>query len=254
MHIGAAQVFDRHVLAGRRFHQRRTAEEDRAGAPDDDVVLAQCRHVGAARRAVTEHDRDLRDAQFGKDGLIAENASGQIPVREDLRLKRQEAARAVAQVHDRQPVLDRDVEGPDNLFHRQRIPGAALHAGVVGVDDDFPPVDDADAADDAGTGNLPAIFGIGGKRRQFEERRAGIEQQFDAVAHEHFVLARQTLEVARRPLAPGGAVALPERIREAAIVRAVAPELLGRGVNSGLDPPHGQAPACGASDRSGAPR
>ena len=83
MHIGAAQVFNRHVLAGRRFHQRRTAEEDCAGAPHDDVVLAQCRHVGAARRAVTEYDRDLRDAQFGKDRLIAENAPGQIPVGED---------------------------------------------------------------------------------------------------------------------------------------------------------------------------
>ena len=128
------------------------------------------------------------------------------------RLQRQEAARAVAQMHDRQPVLDRDVEGADNLFHRQRIPGAALHAGVVGMDDDFAAVDDADAADDAGAGHLAAIFGIGGKRREFKKRRAGIEQQLDAVAHEHFVLPRQTLEIARRPLAAGGLLALPERV------------------------------------------
>ena len=40
-------------------------------------------------------------------------------------------------MHDRQPVLDCDIEGADDFLGRQRIPGAALHARVVGVDDDL---------------------------------------------------------------------------------------------------------------------
>ena len=191
---------------------------------------------------MTEHDRDLLHTQFGEDRLIAENASGQITVGKDVGLQRQEAAGAVAQMHDRQPVLDGDIEGADDLLHRQWIPGAALHAGVVGMDDDFAAIDDADAADNAGAGDFAAIFGIGGERRQFEKRRTGIEQQFDAVAREHLVLARQALDIARRPLAAGGLLAFLERFREAAIMRAVESKLLGGDVDLAVDPPHGSSP------------
>ena len=61
----------------------------------------------------------------------------QIAVGEQLRLQRQEAAGAVAEVDHRQPVLDGDVERPHDLLDRQRIPGAAFHAGIVGADDDL---------------------------------------------------------------------------------------------------------------------
>ena len=169
VHVGAAQFVDGDVLAGRRFHQRRTAEEDRAGAADDDVIFAQRRHIGAAGGAMAEHERNLRHAQFGQDRLVAENAAGQVAVGKDVGLQRQEAAGAVAQMHDRQPVLDGDIERAHDLLDRQRIPGAALHAGIVGMDDDFAAVDDADAADDACAGHLAAIVGIGGERGQVQE-------------------------------------------------------------------------------------
>ena len=157
-------------------------------------------------------------------------------------------------MHDRQPVLDGDIEGADDFFHRQRIPGAALHARVVGVNDDLAAVDDADAADDAGARHLAAVFGIGGERREFEKRRAWIEQQLDAVVHEHFVLPRQAFEIARRAFAPRGLLARMKRLRQAVIMGAVEPELLRGDIDPAVDAAHGQAPACGASVTSGAPR
>jgi hypothetical protein len=46
--IGAAEVFGRDDLAGRRFHQGRAAEEDRALFADDDGLVGHGGHVGAA--------------------------------------------------------------------------------------------------------------------------------------------------------------------------------------------------------------
>src|SRR5271156_2527813 len=254
VHIGAAQFFDRHVLAGRRLHERRPAEEDGAGAANDHVVFAQCRHVGAARRAMTEHDGNLRNAHLRENRLIAENAPGEIAIGEDVGLQREKAARTIAQVNDRQPVLDRDVERTNNLLYRQWIPSSALHACVVGMDDDFTAVDDANAADDAGAGYFAAIFAVGGKRGEFKKRRARIEQQLDSVAHEHLVLPRQTFQIARRPLAAGSLLALPERVGQAAIMGAVEPELLGGDIDAAFDTSHRQASARGASVSNGAPR
>ena len=51
--LGAAELLGRHVLAGRGLHQRRAAEEDRAGALDDDRLVAHRRHVGAAGGATS---------------------------------------------------------------------------------------------------------------------------------------------------------------------------------------------------------
>ena len=47
----AAELLGRDVLAGGGLHQRRTAEEDRAGAVDDDGLVAHRRDVRAAGRA-----------------------------------------------------------------------------------------------------------------------------------------------------------------------------------------------------------
>ena len=147
VHVGAAQLLDGDVLAGRGLHQRRAAEEDRAGAAHDHAVVAQRRDIGAAGRAMAEHQRDLRHAHLRQDRLVAEDAPGIVAVGEQFRLQRQEAAGAVAEMHDRQPVLDGDVERADDLLDRQRIPGAALHAGIVGADHHLAARDDADADD-----------------------------------------------------------------------------------------------------------
>ena len=153
--------------------------------------------------------------------MITEYAARQIAVGEDLRLQRQETARAVTQVHDWQAVLDRDIKRANDLRDRVRIPRAALHAGVIGMDDDLAPVDDADAADDPGTRHLAVIGLVGGKRGEFEERRTGIEQQFYAVADEHLVLALEPLDVACGPVSTGCVLAFLQRGYQPTIVRGV---------------------------------
>ena len=46
--VGAAQVLGAHHLAGRRLHQRRAPEEDRALMADDDALVGHRRDIGAA--------------------------------------------------------------------------------------------------------------------------------------------------------------------------------------------------------------
>ena len=53
MDLGATEVLGRHVLAGRRLHQRRPAKEDRPGAADDDRLVTHRRDVRATGRATS---------------------------------------------------------------------------------------------------------------------------------------------------------------------------------------------------------
>src|SRR5215470_10751399 len=63
MHVGAAQLLCAHVLPGRRLHQRRPAEEDRALIAHDDALIRHRRYIGAAGGAGAHHDRDLGNAE-----------------------------------------------------------------------------------------------------------------------------------------------------------------------------------------------
>jgi hypothetical protein len=62
--VGAAEFFRRDLFAGCRFDERRAAEKNRPGAPDDDGFVRHRRHVGAAGGARSHHHRYLRNA-FG---------------------------------------------------------------------------------------------------------------------------------------------------------------------------------------------
>ncbi len=62
MHVGAAEFLGRDHLAGRGLHQRRPAEEDGALIAHDDALVRHRRDIGAACRAGSHHDRDLRNA------------------------------------------------------------------------------------------------------------------------------------------------------------------------------------------------
>ena len=60
--VAAAELLGGHLLAGRRLHERRAAEEDRPLVADDHGLVAHRRDVGAAGRARAHHRGDLRDA------------------------------------------------------------------------------------------------------------------------------------------------------------------------------------------------
>ena len=115
----------------------------------------------------------------------------------------------------------RDLLRAQVLLHRDREIGAALHRGVVGDDDALAPGDTADAGDDAGGGHLVAVQAVGGELRQFEERRAGIDQRRDPVARQQ--LAARDDGVAarfrRRPAPTSATLARRSATRPASLRR-----------------------------------
>ena len=206
MHVGAAEILRRDHLAGRRLHQRRPAEEDRALPAHDDGLVRHRRHIGAARRARAHDAGDLRDAERGQGRLIVEDAAEMLAVGKHLGLVRQVRAAGIDEIDAGQPVLARDLLGAQVLLHRHRVVGAALDGRIVADDHDLAAFDAADAGDDAGAVDRVVVHAVGGERAEFEERRAGIEQARHA-------LARQQLAAGQMPLARLGRPALRHRLR-----------------------------------------
>ena len=157
VHLAAAEVLGADHLAGRRLHQRRTAEEDRALLLDDHGLVRHRRHVGATGGARAHHRRDLRDAVRRQVGLVEEDPAEVLLVREHLVLHRQERAAGVDEVEARQPVRARDLLGAQVLLDGDRVVGAALHRRVVGHHDAVAALDPADAGDDAGAGHRVVV-------------------------------------------------------------------------------------------------
>ena len=132
--VAAAEVLGADLLARRRLHQRRTAEEDRALVADDHALVAHRRNVGAAGGAAAHHAGDLGDALRAHLRLVEEDAAEMIAVGEDLGLVRQVRAAAVDQIDARQPVLLGDLLRAEVLLHRHRIISAAFDRRVVADD------------------------------------------------------------------------------------------------------------------------
>jgi predicted permease len=109
VHVGATELLRGHVLPGRGLHERRAADENRAGALDDDRLVAHRGHVGAACGARAHHRGDLRDALSGEPRLVVEDPAEVVAVWEDLVLERQEGPAGVHQVDARQVVLFGDL-------------------------------------------------------------------------------------------------------------------------------------------------
>ena len=122
-------------------------------------------------------------------GLIIEDAAEMLAVGEHLVLRRQERAAGIDEIKAWQPVVARDLLGPQMFFDRHREIGAALDGRVVGDDDAFAAGDAADAGDDAGGRHGAVIHLVGRKGREFEKRRSRIEQQPDALARQQFAAA-----------------------------------------------------------------
>src|SRR5581483_9519322 len=184
------------------------------------------------------HDRDLLHAHLRQDRLIAEDATSVVAIREQIRLQRQESAGAIAEMHDRQAILDRDVEGAHRLLHRKRIPRAALHARVAGVDQHFAARHDADAGDDRRARHFAVVLLIRRERRELEERRARIEQPLDALAHEQLVLLAQAIDVALRTIESRLALPLAQILCKLAVMRRVRRKLRRARVQARFDALH----------------
>ena len=168
--VASAEVLGAHLLAGRGLHERRAAEEDRAGALDDDRLVAHRRDIGSAGRGAAHHERDLGDPGRRHPGLVVEDPAEVVAVGEDVGLERQERAAAVDEIDARQAVLEGDLLGAEMLLDRHRVVGAALDGRVVGDDHDRRPLDPADPGDDPGRRGVVVVEAVGGERTELEER------------------------------------------------------------------------------------
>ena len=203
--IAAAEILGADRLAGRRLHQRRPAEEDRALLLDDDRLVRHRRHIGAARRAGAHHHGDLRDALRRHARLVVEDAAEMLAVGKHLGLMRQIGAAGIDEIDAGQPVLERDLLRAQMLLHRHRIVGAALDRRIVGDDHRLAARDPADAGDQAGAVHVALVHAEGGERADFEERRAGIDQPRHALAREAACRVRDAARASAAALGRGGA-------------------------------------------------
>ncbi len=142
------KLFGRHFFAGRRFHERRSAKEDRSVAFDDDRFVAHRGHVRAARGARAHHRRDLRNPFARHARLIVEDAAEVIAIRENVGLQRKKRAARIDQIDARQMILLGDLLRAQMFLHGHRIVRAAFDGRVVRDDDAVLAFDDADAGDD----------------------------------------------------------------------------------------------------------
>ncbi len=195
LHLGAAERLGVDRLADRRPHQRRAGEEDRAGLLDDQRLVGHDRQVRPAGHART-HDRgELVDPGRRQPRVVVEHPAEVLAVGEDLVLQRQEHAGRVDQVDQRQPVLQGDLLGPEDLLAGDREPRPGLDGRVVGDDDAAPARHRPDGGDDP-RGRRAAPLRVhppAGPHPELETRRAGVEQRRDALAGEHLALAAKAL-------------------------------------------------------------
>jgi len=176
VNIRTAQILVRDFFAGGRLDQRRAADKDRSLLADDDRLVAHGRHIRPSRRAGPHDDRDLGNAHGREPGLIVEDTAEMFLIGKRSGLVRQKNASGIDQIDAGQPVLHGHFLGPDMLLDRHRKIGPALDGRVVGHDQDFAAVNDADPGDHAGPGGLVVIHVIGGQGTELEERRIAVKK------------------------------------------------------------------------------
>ena len=194
MDVRAAQLLGGDLLARRRLHERRAADEDRAGALDDDRLVAHRRDVRATGRARAHDSGDLRYAGRREASLVVEDPAEVVAVREDLGLERQERAARIDEVDARQPVLLGHLLRAQVLLHRQREVRASLDRGVVRDDHALAALDDADAGDDPRRRRLVVVHAPCGERRELEEGRVRVAQPVDPLAGRELAARAVALE------------------------------------------------------------
>ncbi len=109
--------------------------------------------------------------------MPAKDAPEMVAVGKDLVLRRQERPARIDEIEAGQPVLAGDLLGAQMLLDGHREIGAALDRRVVGDDDAFAARNPADTGDDPGGRNLAVIHAVSRQLREFEKRRARIEQR-----------------------------------------------------------------------------
>ena len=193
VHLCTAQFLVRRDLAGCGLEQRRSGQKHLGLVAHHDDVVAEAGKIGAAGRRRAVHDGDLRDPARRHACLVGEAAAAR---HEDLGLVEQVGAARLDEVHDRQLVLHDDLLHPLALALAGGGDRAALDRGIRRRDDAAHAFDIADARDRAAArarAVLVVVHAIARERHQFEEGRAAVEQQRDALARHQLLSFAEAL-------------------------------------------------------------
>ena len=132
--IRAAEILGGDILTRRGFDERRSAQEDRPRAFDDDGLVAHRRDVRAACGATAHHRRDLGDPLGGHARLVVEDATEVIDVGKDLVLQGQKRPARIDEIQAGQMIFLGDLLGAQMFLDRHREVGPAFDGGIVGDD------------------------------------------------------------------------------------------------------------------------
>ena len=199
MHLGAAHLLERDLLADHHLGHPRRAEVHRRVAVAHDHDVAERRDVGAAGRARAEQHAHLRHGA-GEADLVEEDAAGVAAAGEHLHLVGDAGAGGVDEVDHRHAVGERGLLDAQDLLDRLGAPRAGLDRRVVGHQRDGAAADRPEAGDDA-VGAEALGLPVGEQRVLGE--RALVEQPRDALAHGQLALLGGLLPVALGPARVG---------------------------------------------------
>ena len=93
-----------------------------------------------------------------------------LSVGKHLRLKRQERAAGINEIHTREAVLECDLLRAKMLFDRDGVIRSALYRRIVRENDDVAAGNSGDAGDEARAGRVFLINAVAGQGGQLEER------------------------------------------------------------------------------------
>jgi hypothetical protein len=184
VHLRAAHLLERELLADDHLGHPRRAEVHRGVAVAHDHDVAEGGDVGAAGRARAEQHADLRDGA-GELHLVEEDPASVAAAREHLHLLGDAGARRVDEVDHRHAVRERGLLDAEDLLDGLRAPGAGLHRRVVGHERD------GAAADRPHAGHDPVgaeALGLPVREQRVLGEGARVEQPRDPLAHGQLAL------------------------------------------------------------------
>ena len=172
--------------------------------------------------------------------LVVEDAAEMLAVGKHLRLQRQEGTTGIDEIDTRQPIVERHLLGAEVFLDGEGIVRATLDCRVVGHDEDIAAGHPANPGHEACARRLVVVDVPGGKRRQLEKGRLGIEQLVDALANGKLALGAMPFDVFRAATLAGHVLALAQLVDQPLHPRAVGAEGLGRDVDVRSDGVHSQ--------------
>ncbi|MCY1427389.1 hypothetical protein D9M71_432350 [compost metagenome] len=182
VHLGAAQFFIGRDFAGGGLEQGRPGEKQLGLAAHHHHVIRQTRLIGTARRGRAVHHRHLRQTHGRHPRLIGKAARA---FDENLRRVIEVGAAAFGEGDHWQFVFHGDLLQAQGFLQAAGGDGPAPDRAVVRHHQHAHARHIADAGDQAATGRaavLVVVQLVAGQARQFEKRRAGVEQQIEALS------------------------------------------------------------------------